>query len=95
VLDGDDRTRGAVIRTLMCEGEVDLAEIATEHALEVAAEAYFAPELEALAKMPELATYDQARHKITTTPMGRLLVRNVCMVFDRYYQPTAGFSPTI
>jgi oxygen-independent coproporphyrinogen-3 oxidase len=95
VLDGDDRTRGAVIRTLMCEGEVDLAEIATEHALEVAAEAYFAPELAALAKMPELATYDQALHKITTTPMGRLLVRNVCMVFDRYYQPTAGFSPTI
>ncbi len=95
VLDEDDRTRGAVIRTLMCEGEVDLAQIAVDHELEVGAEAYFARELQLLERMPELAAYDRARHKVTTTPMGRLLVRNVCMVFDRYYQPTAGFSPTI
>ncbi len=94
VLDEDDRIRGAVIRTLMCEGEVDLAQIAHEHELEDA-ETYFAGELQRLDQMHDLAAYDRARHTVTTTPMGRLLVRNVCMVFDRYYQPTAGFSPTI
>lgn len=95
VLDEDDRTRGAVIRTLMCEGEVDLAQIAVDHELEAGPEVYFARELQLLERMPELAAYDRARYKVTTTPMGRLLVRNVCMMFDRYHQPTAGFSPTI
>jgi hypothetical protein len=35
---------------------------------------------------------------IETTPLGRLLVRNVCMVFDRYHRPADGvprFSSTI
>lgn len=94
VLDEDDRARGEVIRTLMCEGEVDLDRIAAEHAVDI--ETYFQRELAALEPLSDLATYDREHHRITTTPMGRLLVRNVCMVFDRYHQPTAtGFSTTI
>jgi oxygen-independent coproporphyrinogen-3 oxidase len=91
VLDEDDRTRGEVIRQLMCDGEVDLERVGVSDV-----ERYFALELEVLGKLSDLATYDRASHRITTTPMGRLLVRNVCMVFDRYLKAAPkGFSTTI
>jgi hypothetical protein len=32
---------------------------------------------------------------IRTTPMGKLLVRNVCMLFDRYHRDGERFSSTI
>ena len=96
VLDEDDQTRGAVIRTLMCNGEVDLQQIATDCKLALDPEAYFALELEVIRQMPDLASYDREHRRITTTPMGRLLVRNVCMAFDRYFDPaTKCYSTTI
>jgi oxygen-independent coproporphyrinogen III oxidase len=96
VLDEDDRARAALIERLMCDGEVDLARLGKEHALEP--EAYFAAELAELERLGELAHYDQDRRAIETTPMGRLLVRNICMVFDRYHRRAGGeprFSSTI
>jgi oxygen-independent coproporphyrinogen-3 oxidase len=96
VLDEDDRARAALIDRLMCDGAVDLGRLGREHALEP--EAYFAAELAELERLRELARYDPARRAIETTPMGRLLVRNVCMVFDRYHQRAEGearFSRTI
>jgi len=97
VLDDDDRARGAVIGRLMCDGEVDLHRIGAEHGLDD--QAYFAAELEAIDRLGELATYDRATGVLRTTAFGRLLVRNVCMVFDRYHRAAAGgparFSPTI
>ncbi|HEU0035846.1 MAG TPA: oxygen-independent coproporphyrinogen III oxidase [Kofleriaceae bacterium] len=85
VLDEDDRARRALIGQLMCDGEVELESIGREYGLD--AETYFARELASLDQLAELASYDRAEHRIRTTDMGRLLVRNVCMVFDRYYQP--------
>ena len=90
VLDEDDRARAALIDRLMCDGEVDLARLGQEHALEP--EAYFAAELVELERLSELARYDQDRRAIETTPVGRLLVRNICMVFDRYHR-RAGDEP--
>ncbi|MBS1120560.1 MAG: oxygen-independent coproporphyrinogen oxidase [Deltaproteobacteria bacterium] len=84
LLDDDDRVRAALINRLMCDGSLDLARIGREHQLEP--ETYFASELAAIAKLPELATHDTATRTITATPIGRLLVRNLCMVFDRYHQ---------
>ncbi len=49
-----------------------------------------ARELEALGALDELARYDAAAGRVQTTPLGRLLVRNVCMVFDRYHREPAG-----
>jgi oxygen-independent coproporphyrinogen-3 oxidase len=96
-LDDDDRVRGAVIGRLMCDGEVDLARLGAEHGVD--GPAYFASELAALDGLAELARYDGATRTLRTTPFGRLLVRNVCMVFDRYHQAAAPgaarFSPTI
>lgn len=95
VLDEDDRARADLINRLMCDGQVDLARLGAEHALD--AETYFERELGSLGKLDELATYDRQTRTIRTTEMGRLLVRNVCMVFDRYRhdQEQQRFSSTI
>ena len=95
VLDEDDRTRAALINRLMCDGSVDLARLGSEYGLDP--EVYFARELGSLSNLDELAVYDRGAHTIRTTPMGRLLVRNICMVFDRYHhdQEQNRFSSTI
>jgi len=93
VLDRDDQIRRALIGRLMCDGGLDFATL--EQQVGIAdAPAYFAREL---AELPaDLASYDVAARRIVTTPLGRMLVRNVCMVFDRYAADTqARFSPTI
>jgi len=94
VLDEDDRARGALINRLMCDGHADLAAISDDYGID--GDHYFARELATLSTIPDLASYDPETHTITTTPMGRLLVRNVCMVFDRYFgQRANAFSTTI
>jgi oxygen-independent coproporphyrinogen-3 oxidase len=95
-LDTDDRIRRTLIGKLMCDGEVDLAALGGELAID--ARAYFARELASLHDLADLATYDPTTKVLTTTPLGRLLVRNVCMVFDRYCEPASSqqrFSSTI
>jgi oxygen-independent coproporphyrinogen-3 oxidase len=87
VLDDDDRLRRAVIGELMCRGEVELARVAADHGVDAAS--YFAREIAALGALGELASYDAAAGEVRTTPLGRLLVRNICMVFDRYHHEPA------
>ncbi len=84
VLDNDDRLRRAVIGQLMCHGEVELRRVAADHGVDAAS--YFAHEIAALGALGELARYDPAAGRVRTTPLGRLLVRNICMVFDRYHR---------
>lgn len=96
VLDQDDRARRTLITELMCEGEADLARLGDQFRLD--AEGYFARELTALDRLADLASYDRTTKKIHTTKLGRLLVRNVCVVFDRYFRETPGevrFSSTV
>ena len=96
VLDHDDRARRTLIGRLMCDGRVDLAQLGREH--EIDSPTYFAHELASLSSMPELAAYAAGEQLITTTPIGKLLVRNVCMVFDRYHQDESAaprYSSTI
>ena len=88
VLDLDDRIRRTVIERLMCDGEANLDELCH---FDIEPLEYFHEELGRLP--PELASLDG--HTIKTTPMGKLLVRNVCMGFDRYYKGGERFSPTI
>jgi oxygen-independent coproporphyrinogen-3 oxidase len=93
-LDEDDQLRRTIIGKLMCDGEVDLAATSRDHAVDPAT--YFAHELAALADLGDLASYDAAACVIRATPMGRVLVRNLCMVFDRYQRRSQGaFSTTI
>ena len=92
VLDTDDQIRRTLIERLMCDGEADLDALGARFGFEPAG--YFANELQALAQQPELARLDEAG-TIRTTPIGKLLVRNVCMMFDRYHSAGGRFSSTI
>ena len=95
LLDEDDRARRELIGRLMCDGEVDLAALSASHGIN--AEQYFAPELRALSDTGGPASWDGDLHRIETSSLGKLLVRNVCMVFDRYLREHGAhwFSPTV
>ena len=82
VLDEDDCLRRAVMTALICHFELDYDAFAPPGGQGFTD--YFANELEALAPMVEdgLLTIDE--RGIRVLPRGRLLIRNVCMVFDRY-----------
>ncbi|HEY4243245.1 MAG TPA: oxygen-independent coproporphyrinogen III oxidase [Kofleriaceae bacterium] len=87
LLDRDDQIRRAVIDELMCYGEVAFGPLG------ISASSYFAAEL---LQLRGLAVYDAAANVLRTTELGRLLVRNVCMAFDRHLAATgARFSATI
>jgi oxygen-independent coproporphyrinogen-3 oxidase len=81
-LSADDLVRRAVIQALACHFAVSKEAISIAHLIDF--EDYFAVELAELENMEkeELVAIDD--EWITVTPRGRLLVRAVCMVFDRY-----------
>lgn len=81
-LDADDRLRREVITRLICHFELDMRAIECEFAIDFAG--YFAAELDDLAAMQHDGLLDLGADTITVRPVGRLLIRNVCMVFDRY-----------
>ena len=78
----DDVLRRAIIQTLMCNFEMSIASI--EQAYPITVATYFAAELAQLRTLAQdgLLTIDD--EWISVTPKGRLLIRNICMVFDRY-----------
>jgi len=78
----DDALRRSVIQKLMCQFEVSMEAI--ELAFPIAFRTYFAAELAQLAGLERDGLVDVGDDWITVTPKGRLLIRNVCMVFDRY-----------
>jgi oxygen-independent coproporphyrinogen-3 oxidase len=92
-LDADDAIRRQVILGLMCSFEVDFA--AFEQRTGRRFSDYFATELQDLAAGPledGLVTADDRRLALTAT--GRMLVRNVCMVFDRHLRARTTAAPT-
>ena len=81
-LDTDDLLRRIVIQKLMCNFELSISSI--EQAYPIRFPLYFAAELDKLKAFEDdgLLTIDP--QWISVTPKGRLLIRNICMVFDRY-----------
>jgi oxygen-independent coproporphyrinogen-3 oxidase len=81
-LDADDHLRRAVISGLICHFVLDYADIEARFGIEFAR--YFDVELEELRQMErdDLIRLDDCG--IQVTEAGRLLIRNICMVFDRY-----------
>jgi oxygen-independent coproporphyrinogen-3 oxidase len=78
----DDLVRRAVIQALACHFEVSKEAISIAHLIDF--DGYFAPELAQLEEMEKESLVTLDDEWITVTPRGRLLVRAVCMVFDRY-----------
>jgi oxygen-independent coproporphyrinogen-3 oxidase len=81
-LDADDLLRRDVIQSLMCRFALDFASVETEHGIRF--DRYFAAELEALAALAADGLVEFVDGGVAVTARGRLLVRTVAMVFDRY-----------
>lgn len=81
-LSPDDTLRRAVIGRLLCHAVIRTDEIEREFAISFPE--YFAPEIERLAqaRADGLVTLDAS--EIRVTPLGRIFIRNVAMIFDRY-----------
>jgi oxygen-independent coproporphyrinogen-3 oxidase len=78
----DDALRRSVIQKLMCQFELSVAAI--ELAFPIVFDTYFAHEMAQLAALERDGLVELAPGWISVTLKGRLLIRNVCMVFDRY-----------
>jgi len=81
-LTADDLVRRAVIQALMCH--FSLSKQSIDIAYLVNFDRYFATELEELRDFEKLGLLAVDEGWITVTPKGRFLIRNICMVFDRY-----------
>jgi oxygen-independent coproporphyrinogen-3 oxidase len=91
-LNRDDRIRRAVIRSLMCRGELDMREIANR--FDIDCHSYFAAELERLAPLAADGLIELGPWRLQVTPLGRLLVRAIAMPFDAYQgRETSGRAP--
>ena len=81
-LDADDRLRRAVITDLICHFHLDFT--AVERHFGIRFRDYFASEWVELADMQADGLLALSETDIRVLPAGRLLIRNICMVFDRY-----------
>lgn len=85
-LKADDVVRRAVIQSLACQFMVSKESIAIAHLIDF--DKYFAPELRELERLAADGLVELEGDWILVTPAGRLLVRAVCAVFDRYLRET-------
>ncbi len=81
-LSQDDIVRRAVIQALMCQFQVSIESINVAYLIDF--KRYFAEELVLLKTFERDALVTMDEQWITVTPKGRLLVRAIGMVFDRY-----------
>jgi oxygen-independent coproporphyrinogen-3 oxidase len=82
VMTADDRLRGAVIQEIMCQGQLDFARI--EQSFGIDFKDYFADELEDLPPLAADGLLHLTGDGFTVSNRGRLLLRAIAMVFDRY-----------
>ncbi len=78
----DDVIRRAVIMQLICQFELQFDQI--EHQFNIKFSEYFAEELESIRYLEIDGLVTIKDNAIKVSPTGRLLIRNICMVFDAY-----------
>jgi oxygen-independent coproporphyrinogen-3 oxidase len=88
VLNDDDLLRRDIIRELICHFMMDISSIEEKH--EISFRDYFSSELARLQQMQADELVDINERAIRVLPKGRLIIRNICMVFDRYLQGRQG-----
>jgi oxygen-independent coproporphyrinogen-3 oxidase len=81
-LKADDLVRRAVIQALMCHFMLSKESIEIGYLIDF--DRYFAIELAELRGLERSGLVELDERWITVTPKGRMLIRNVCMVFDKY-----------
>jgi len=96
VMDADDRLRNTVIQEIMCLGRLNFASLADRFGIDV--RTYFASELERLETLQQDGLLQLNEAGLTVSGRGRLLLRAIAMVFDRYlatHQVKQAFSKII
>ncbi len=81
-LTADDLLRRSIIQALMCHFAVSKAAMEIAHLIDF--DRYFALELAELEGLAASGLLKLDEAWITVTPKGRMLIRNICMVFDNY-----------
>ena len=96
IVDRDDQIRAAVIQGLMCYDKLEFAEL--DARFDIDSRRYFATEIERLVPLAEDRLLDLDDASVQITARGRLLLRSIAMIFDRYIdqaQNDQRFSKTI
>ena len=78
----DDEIRSTVIEQIMCAGRVDWGAIAATFAIDPAS--YFAEIHHAIEQFACVGIVTRSPRELVVTPQGRLLLRAVAMLFDKY-----------
>jgi oxygen-independent coproporphyrinogen-3 oxidase len=81
-IDQDDTLRGKVIQELMCYDRLTFSDFDEEHDIDF--RSYFLHELERLEPLAKDGLVQIDDEQISITAKGRLLLRSIAMVFDRY-----------
>jgi len=81
-LTADDLLRRSIIQALMCHFELSIESIEIAHLIDF--RKYFAAELADLGAMEEAGLVEISPQWLSVLPRGRMLVRAIAMVFDKY-----------
>ncbi len=87
-LTDDDILRREIIQQLSCHFKLDFKKI--EEQFNIHFNDYFATELEDLLPMQADDLLALSENNIQVTPRGRMLIRNICMVFDLHLRQQKG-----
>lgn len=82
ILNNEDLLRREIISSLICYFEIDILKISSLFNIDF--NSHFSHELDLLKTMVTDGLVDVSNENITVLPMGKLLVRHVCKVFDGY-----------
>lgn len=82
----DDQLRRFVIMRLMCDFELDKKRV--EEKFDINFDSYFEDAMPELERFAADGLIEWPNGKISVTDMGRLLIRNIAMVFDKYLNQT-------
>jgi len=81
-VDDDDLIRADVIQALMCYDELNFRDFGDKHEIDFVD--YFAQEIARLRPLADDGLIDLNTEGVAMTQKGRLLLRSIAMVFDRY-----------
>lgn len=85
VLSADDRLRRDVIMQLICRLGFDIDETGARHGVDL--QQALGAELARLAPLEADGLLERSATRVSVTPVGRLLVRQICRVFDAWFDP--------
>ncbi|HRE18790.1 MAG TPA: oxygen-independent coproporphyrinogen III oxidase [Rhodocyclaceae bacterium] len=81
-LTADDILRRSIIQALMCHFELSVESIEAAHLIDF--KRYFSEELEDLKELEAAGLVQVSKDWVSVLPAGRMLVRAISMIFDRY-----------